>query len=82
MAAKTKLPESKGTLPKDFSSGFFDSPSDGLVFVVVFEIDHDTTRETTAKGNTTIGTDRQDMVGTDGKTYTFSGLCYRHDRKK
>jgi len=81
MAKPTTAPESKGDLPKGTTSGFYTVGGKEVVIVVV-EIDHDTSKAATDKGNVTIGHYREDMVGSNGKTYTLSGMAYRHDRKK
>lgn len=75
------VPTSKGQLPEGTESGFF--TLDGKdVAVVIIPIDHATAKPPTDKGNVTLGHYREDLVGSDGKVYTFSGMTYRHDRKK
>lgn len=74
-------PKASGKLPDDMVSGFF--TIDGKdVAVVIIPVDHATSKAPTDKGNVTVGHYREDLAATDGKVYTFSGMCYRHDRKK
>ena len=74
-------PKSLGKLPETMVTGFY--TLDGKdVAVVIVPIDHATSKVATDKGNVTVGHYREDLSGTDGKVYTFSGMCYRHDRKK
>ena len=74
-------PKSAGKLPEDMAPGFY--TIDGKdVAIVIIPIDHATSKAPTDKGNVTLGHFREDLSGTDGKVYTFSGMCYRHDRKK
>lgn len=74
-------PKSIGKLPEGMVPGFY--TLDGKdVAVVIVAIDHATSKPPTDKGNTTVGSYREDSVGSDGKVYTMSGLCYRHDRKR
>ena len=81
MAKQATAPKSNGQLPDGMESGFF--TLDGKdVAVVIIPDDHATTKEPTDKGNVTVGHYREDMVGSDGKVYTLSGMTYRHDRKK
>lgn len=81
MATKNTAPVSLGQLPDSMVPGFY--TLDGKdVAVVIVPIDHNTAKPMTDKGNTTVGSYREDSVGSDGKVYTMSGLCYRHDRKK
>ena len=81
MAPTPKAPTSNGQLPESMESGFF--TLDGKdVAVVIIPIDHATAKPPTDKGNVTLGHYREDLVGSDGKVYTFSGMTYRHDRKK
>ena len=81
MADKATAPKSNGKLPDEMVSGFY--TLDGKdVAVVIIPIDHATAKPPTDKGNVTLGHYREDLVGSDGKVYTFSGMTYRHDRKK
>jgi len=73
-------PKSSGDFPKGTVSGFYTLDGEDVAVVIV-KINHDTTKEATAKGNTTVGYFREDLAGTNGKVYTLSGTCYRHDRK-
>ena len=74
-------PKSAGKLPEDMTPGFY--TIDGQdVAIVIIPIDHATNKAPTDKGNVTLGHFREDLSGSDGKVYTFSGMCYRHDRKK
>lgn len=74
-------PKSIGTLPEGTVPGFY--TLDGKdVAVVIVPVDHATSKVATEKGNVTVGHYREDLSGSDGKVYTFSGMCYRHDRKK
>ena len=74
-------PKSLGKLPEAMVPGFY--TLDGKdVAVVIVPVDHATSKVATDKGNVTVGHYREDLSGTDGKVYTFSGMCYRHDRKK
>ena len=74
-------PKSQGKLPEAMIPGFY--TLDGKdVAVVIVPVDHATSKAATDKGNVTVGHYREDLSGTDGKVYTFSGMCYRHDRKK
>ena len=81
MADKATAPKSNGKLPDDMVSGFY--TLDGKdVAVVILPVDHATSKPPTDKGNVTVGHYREDLVGSDGKVDTFSGMTYRHDRKK
>jgi len=81
MADKNTAPKSNGKLPDGMASGFF--TLDGSdVAIVIIPVDHATAKPPTDKGNVTVGHYREDLVGSDGKGYTFSGMTYRHDRKK
>ena len=74
-------PTSQGKLPDGMVAGFY--TIDGKdVAVVIIPVDHATSKAPTDKGNVTVGHYREDLGGNDGKVYTFSGMCYRHDRKK
>ena len=74
-------PKSEGKLPEGMVPGFY--TLDGKdVAVIIVPIDHATTKVPTDKGNVTVGHYREDLGSTNGKVYTFSGMCYRHDRKK
>ena len=74
-------PKSLGKLPEAMVPGFY--TLDGKdVAVVIVQVDSATVKPPTATGNVTVGHYREDLSGTDGKGYTFSGMCYRHDRKK
>jgi hypothetical protein len=74
-------PTSQGKLPDGMVAGFY--TIDGKdVAVVIIPVDHETAKPPTDKGNVTVGHYREDLGGNDGKVYTFSGMCYRHDRKK
>ena len=75
------VPTSKGQLPGSMESGFFTLEGKDVA-VVIIPIDHATTKPPTDKGNVTLGHYREDLVGSNGKVYTFSGMTYRHDRKK
>ena len=77
----TKAPKSNGKLPEGMVPGFY-TLGDKDVVVVIVAVDHATTKAPTEKGNTTVGSYREDTVGSDGKVYTITGLCYRHDRKR
>jgi hypothetical protein len=50
--------------------------------VVIIPVEHATDKAPTDKGNVTVGHYREDLAASDAKVYTFSGMCYRHDRKK
>jgi hypothetical protein len=81
MAKEATAPKSNGQLPDGTASGFY--TLDGQdVAVVIIPVDHSTAKPPTDKGNVTVGHYREDLVGSDGKVYTFSGMTYRHDRKK
>jgi|TARA_R110000824_G_scaffold85826_1_gene212886 hypothetical protein len=74
-------PKSAGQLPESMVPGFY--TIDGKdVAVVIIPVDHTTSKVATDKGNVTVGHYREDLAASDGKVYTFSGMCYRHDRKK
>ena len=74
-------PKNTAQLPESMVSGFYSI--DGKdVAVVIIPVDHETAKPPTDKGNVTVGHYREDIAGNDGKVYTFSGMCYRHDRKK
>jgi len=75
-------PKASGTLPKGMVSGFFKTDDGEDVAVLIIPVDHATTKEPTDKGNVTVGHYREDLAASDSKVYTFSGMCYRHDRKK
>tara|TARA_Y100000296_G_C5134722_1_gene237545 strand:- start:856 stop:1089 length:234 start_codon:yes stop_codon:yes gene_type:complete len=74
-------PKSLGKLPEDMVSGFYTIDGKDVAIVIV-AVDHATSKAATDKGNVTVGHYREDLSGSDGKVYTFSGMCYRHDRKK
>ena len=81
MAKEATAPISNGQLSDGMESGFF--TLDGKdVAVVIIPVDHATAKPPTDKGNVTVGHYREDLVGSNGKVYTFSGMTYRHDRKK
>jgi len=74
-------PKSQGKLPEGMIPGFY--TLDGKdVAVCIVAVDHATLKAATDKGNVTVGFWREDLSGSDGKVYTFTGTCYRHDRKK
>ena len=75
-------PKASGTLPKGMVSGFFQTDDGEDVAVVIIPVDHATDKLPTDKGNVTVGHYREDLAASDSKVYTFSGMCYRHDRKK
>lgn len=75
-------PKGSGTLPEGMVSGFFKTADGDDVAVVIIPVDHATTKAATDKGNVTVGHYREDLAASDSKVYTFSGMCYRHDRKK
>lgn len=75
-------PKASGTLPQDMISGFYKTADGQDVAVVIIPVEHATTKEPTDKGNVTVGHYREDLAASDSKVYTFSGMCYRHDRKK
>ena len=81
MADKATAPKANAQLPDGMESGFY--TLDGKdVAVVIIPVDHATAKPPTDKGNVTVGHYREDMVGSNGKVYTLSGMTYRHDRKK
>ena len=79
--ATPNTPKSSGKLPDGMVTAFYTLGGKDVAAVVV-PIDHATAKPATEKGNVTVGFFREDVVGSDGKVYTVTGTCYRHDRKK
>ena len=74
-------PKPAGQLPDGMVPGFYTLDGKDVAIIIV-PVDHATSKVATDKGNVTVGHYREDLSGSDGKVYTFSGMCYRHDRKK